>query len=168
MLLVHNILLSFTIGLIVTRYDKSDAHDFGLSIRDFVPNNQDLGINSNIESKVGNPFEIRFECGQGIAVELCEYAHDAIRSGLNRISLEIMITKTIIVNAKYHSFCASESGNPNCREVLGRAQPSAYFPVNTAEGQVHLYPQSLIKQLIVDQPLLLSESDIYAEYVEFK
>ena len=74
----------------------------------------------------------------------------------------LKITRKIVVSVKFHSFCASTI--PSCRNILGRAQASAYFPV-TDNGQVHLYPQSLVKQLPVDQELLLSDVDIFAEYV---
>jgi hypothetical protein len=114
----------------------------------------------------GSAFQFIFECDA--TPNLCSMAQQGFESAGQRISQVLSISNTIVVAAKFHSFCSTQGGSDckNANNTLGRASSAAFFAAtNTASGPgIYYYPQALVKQLKTSESLTFARADIFAEF----
>ncbi|KAL1924207.1 uncharacterized protein VTP21DRAFT_7242 [Calcarisporiella thermophila] len=92
-------------------------------------------------------FKINFKCRAGNQA-LCNKAQADFELAGKLLSDSLVLKKPITVDAEFFSFCREIDGNcarPN--NILGFAAPARMFPMKDVDGEVRMFPQSLVKQM---------------------
>ncbi|KAJ3368546.1 hypothetical protein HDU91_000492 [Kappamyces sp. JEL0680] len=113
-------------------------------------------------------FQFAFDCDASVDKKLCGYAQQGFQSAGERIAQVLSIRNTVVVSAKFHSFCAAQGGGDctSANNILGRARSAAFFAASNpaVSSSVYYYPQALVKQMQTSDTLTYADTDIFAEF----
>jgi hypothetical protein len=106
-------------------------------------------------------FKIDISC-PGLSSDLCQKALKGLQSAGERIASVLEITSPITVDAKFYSFCGTNSNCPS-KNFLGSANYGTAYAIEK-ESQKYVYNQALLKQLRPETNFSMNGYDIVAEF----
>lgn len=106
----------FAIGdSLIPRVNRENAFSNTFTTTFHAPNPLSLQTKTKGTKASFNAFQFQFNCDSAVSPQLCLYAQEGFESAGSRISQALSISSTIIVQARFHSFCAAQGQGSSTR-----------------------------------------------------